>query len=156
MCVCTCTCLCVSLAGKCCGSYCQTCAGGWRSTALMASDLMVLPLCCTITMALVRLLCVNLAIYEWLVCLNHFIILSFETRNAIFTTNSRWLKGKANGSFVEKPDWSHPSYGDISYLQTKFQLNKTQGHDSVTVAWWINTWKYYHYINLGQSSVWTV
>lgn len=55
MCLCVRACLCVSLAGKCCDSYCQTCAGGWRSTALTASDLMVLPLCCTITMASVRL-----------------------------------------------------------------------------------------------------
>lgn len=58
VCVWLCASLCVLLAGKCCGSYCQTCAGGWRSTALTASDLMVLLLCCTITMASVRLVCV--------------------------------------------------------------------------------------------------
>lgn len=97
-------CVCVSLAGKCCGSYCRTCAGGWRSTALMASDLMASPPCCTTTTASVRLLCVNLFIYEWLARLNHFLILYFETHNAICTTNSRWLKGKASRGFVETPD----------------------------------------------------
>ena len=81
VCVCVCVCLslcllCVLLAGKCCGSFCRTCAGGWRSTALTASDLMVLPRCCTITMASVRLPSVRLLFKDWVVCVKHVILSS--------------------------------------------------------------------------------